>query len=80
MDTNQNKPMNELILRALGRGPENIQPGETGDGAVDQAVAPVNMGSADGGAGTTNSRPKLTPHQRMNRLIIAAARRRTGGL
>jgi hypothetical protein len=76
--TNQtNQTMNELILRALGRGPENIQPGETGDGASDQAVAPVNMGSADGGAGT-NSRPKLRPHERMNKAIITAWKRRKG--
>lgn len=73
-----NKTMNDWILRATGRGPESIQPGETGDGASDQAVVPVNMGSADGGAGTTNSRPKLSPSQRMNRALVDAWKRRTG--
>lgn len=77
MDTNQNKTMNDWILRATGRGPENIQPSETSEDLAGNDE-PVSMGSADGAAGTTNSKPKLSPNQRMNKALVDAWKRRTG--
>jgi len=60
-----NETMNELIR-------QRVRPGEQSE------PEPAGAGSADGAAGTTNSRPKSSPNQRMNRALVDAWKRKRG--
>lgn len=60
--------MNRLIRQKLGLDEPSQDEPEPGKA----------QGSADGAAGTTNSRPKSSPNQRMNKALVDAWLRRRG--